>query len=449
MWAVDAERTGARFGPRMLGNDYMGSGAGKRGSVWTERMVEALGTREVWFSLIDKVYALETLRRGWERVRGNGGAAGVDRVSVERFGRRAEERLLRLQEALRTGSYRPQGVLRVEIPKSDGGKRPLGIPTVADRVVQAALREVIEPIFESRFEPSSYGFRPGRGCRDALRDVDQALGSGLVHVVDADLKSYFDSIPQERLLDRVRERIKDGAVLELIAGFLAQDVVSDAGHWTPETGTPQGAVLSPLLANIYLHPLDVLLGRLGYRLVRYADDFVVLCGSAEEAARALEAIRAWVAEAGLALHPAKTRLADLSERGGYVDFLGYRFYRRQDGRLKRTIKPKKRKALYARLAELTPRNSGKSTQELIDRLNVWLVGVFGYFKHAERVALSTVDAHVRYRLRRIFARRKRMAGCAKRWKAHQAWPNRHFEALGLFFLATARDAYLHSHRGHA
>lgn len=421
----------------------------RRASVWTERMAEALKTRAQWYSLIDKVYAGETLQRAWERVRRNAGAAGVDRVSIERFARSAPERLARLAAELQSGRYRPQALRRVEIPKHDGARRALGIPAVADRVVQAAVREVIEPIFESRFEPSSYGFRPGRGCKDALRDVDQALKEGRVHVVDADLKGYFDSIPHARLLERVRERVKDGAVVQLIERFLHQEILSEAGHWTPESGTPQGAVLSPLLANLYLHPLDVAMRERGYRMVRYADDFVVLCATREEAAAARAAIEDWVAAAGLSLHPQKTRVADLGQTDGYVDFLGYRFYRKHGGGIGRAIKPKKRKALYAHLAALTPRTSGKSTEELIRRINVWLRGVFGYFKHAERETLATLDAHVRYRLRRIFAKRVGLRGCAKHRTAHERWRNRHFVALGLFSLAAAQVAILRPHGGHA
>lgn len=423
-------------------------GVTRSASVWTDRMVEALATREEWFSLIDKVVDARTLERAWARVKANDGAAGVDRVGIERFSRTAPTRLLRLQESLKAGTYRPEAIRRVEIPKSDGGRRPLGIPTVTDRVVQAALVEVIEPIFESRFAPRSYGFRPGRGCKDALRDVDEALRSGLVHVVDADLKSYFDSIPHGALMSRVHARIKDGTVLRLIEGFLRQAILSDAGTWTPESGTPQGAVLSPLLANIYLHPLDEVMQAAGYRMIRYADDFVVLCESVELAQAALVQIRAWVTEAGLTLHPEKTRIADLSQPGGCFDFLGYRFYRSDKGTLRRTIKPKKRKALYARLAELTPRLSGQSTAELVHRVSAWLRGVFGYFKHAERKALATLDAHVRYRLRRIFARRLGRKGSAKDWKAHNRWRNDYFHEIGLFSLANARLAYIHPHRGH-
>lgn len=418
-----------------------------RASVWTERMVQALATREHWFSLYDKVIDEATLWRAWRRVEANAGAAGVDRVSVARFARTAAMRITRLSQELKTDTYRPQAIRRVEIPKVEGGRRPLGIPTVTDRVVQSALLEVIEPIFESRFAPPSYGFRPGRGCKDALRDVQQALDAGLRHVVDADLKGYFDSIPHARLLERVHERIKDRSVMRLLERYLHQEVLSAAACWTPETGTPQGAVLSPLLANLYLHPLDEHLMCHGYRMVRYADDFVVLCATAEAATAALSLIRAWVEGNGLTLHPEKTRIADLSRPAGYFDFLGYRFYRDDTGKLRRTIKPKKQKALRARLAQLTPRGSGISTAQTVQQLNRWLVGVFGYFKHAHRRVLATLDAHVRYRLRRIFAKHHGMAGCAKRWKAHQRWPNDYFVALGLFSLAAHQDALLLPHRG--
>lgn len=448
-------KTGTRLPEGYVGAGDEGDGRSKQArpvrrsaSVWTERMVEALATREAWYSLIDKVMDSKTLWRGWRRVKAKAGAPGVDRVGVERFARTAEERLQRLEASLKSASYCPQAVRRVEIPKRDGGRRPLGIPTVTDRVVQAAVVEVIEPIFESRFAPRSYGFRSGRGCKDALRDVDEALKLGLVHVVDADLKSYFDSIPHAGLLARVHERVKDGTVLRLIEGFLNQPIMSEVACWTPETGTPQGAVLSPLLANIYLHPLDVEMQDAGYRMVRYADDFVVLCGSAEAAQAALVRIRRWVAEAGLTLHPEKTRIADLGQPAGYFDFLGYRFHGKLAGGVGHTIKPKKRKALYARLAELTPRKNGKSTAELVHRVSVWLRGVFDYFKHADHRTLAIIDAHVRYRLRRIFARRLGQRGWAKGWKAHTRWRISHFRDLGLFSLADARVEHLCSLRGH-
>jgi len=301
---------------------------GMEASIWTERMVSALvngveGGK--WYSLMDKVYAPKTLALAWEKVKANRGAAGVDGQSVERFEAQAERYLTELGQALREGSYRPDAVKRVEIPKGPGQTRPLGIPTVKDRIVQTAVKLVIEPIFEVQFLATSYGFRPGRGCKDALREVDRWLKAGYTHVVDADLKAYFDSIPHDRLLARVEASISDGQVLELIRGWMKQDVLRGVERWVPTGGTPQGAVLSPLLANIYLHPLDERLMARGYRMVRYADDFVVLCAAPEEAERALQEIRDWVGDNGLMLHPDKTHIGDCRQPGEGFEFLGYRF----------------------------------------------------------------------------------------------------------------------------
>jgi len=289
------------------------------GAVWTERMVSALengvkGGR--WYSLIDKVCAPATLAAAWTRVRANRGAAGVDGVSIERFAARLDLYLAELADELRAGTYRPLPVRRVDIPKGNGGTRPLGIPAVKDRIAQTAMKLVIEPIFEATFRSESYGFRPGRGCHDALREVDRLIKEGFTHVVDADLAGYFDSIPHEPLVERVARRLSDGRVLGLLRLWLGQDVMSGLERWTPAAGTPQGAVISPLLANIYLHPLDELMAAKGYRMVRYADDFVVLCRSREAAEAALAEVRRWVAENGLRLHPDKTHVGDCRQPGG-------------------------------------------------------------------------------------------------------------------------------------
>src|ERR1700758_3074401 len=297
-------------------------------SVCTDRMVSALvngvkGGR--WYSLIDKVCAPATLEAAWEKVRANAGAAGVDRQSIERFEANQDLYLGELATALREGSYRAQPIRRVDIPKGDGRTRPLGIPTVKDRIVQTAVKFALEPIFEATFCPASYGFRPGRGCRDALREVAQLIADGHSFVVDADFANYFDSIPHEQLMQRVEERVSDGRVLGLLRDWLGQDILRGLERWTPTAGTPQGAVISPLLANIYLHPLDELMAARGYRMVRYADDFVVLCKSREEAVAALADITAWVAENGLRLHPDKTHVGDCRQPGQGFEFLGYRF----------------------------------------------------------------------------------------------------------------------------
>jgi RNA-directed DNA polymerase len=221
-------------------------------SVWNERMLAALenGVKGgKWFSLIDKVYRVETLKAAWQKVAANGGAAGVDGQSVKRFAARAEMYLKELSIALERGSYRPMAVRRVEIPKGRGKFRPLGIPVVKDRIVQTALKFVLEPIFEREFLKMSYGFRLGLGCKDALREVDRLLREGYTFVVDADLRSYFDTIGHARLMECIKERVSDGRVLELIEAYLHQDIVKDMEKWTPSGGTPQGAVISPLLAS--------------------------------------------------------------------------------------------------------------------------------------------------------------------------------------------------------
>jgi len=246
-------------------------------SVWTKRMLAALGNGVKggkWFSLIDKVYARSTLEAAWKQVAANKGAAGIDQVSIKRFKACKDNYLQELEKDLQKGRYQPDLIRRVYIPKGKGQTRPLGIPTVKDRVVQAALKIVLEPIFEREFLPVSFGFRPGLGCKNALRRVDYYIKKGYTWVVDADLKSYFDSIPHEQLLERVKEKISDGRVISLVESFLKQDIMEDMERWSPTAGTPQGAVLSPLLANLYLHPFDAMMTESGYRIVRYADDCV-------------------------------------------------------------------------------------------------------------------------------------------------------------------------------
>src|SRR5271165_6967852 len=298
-------------------------------TVWTERMLTALeqGVKgDKWFSLIDKVHPERTLRAAFSQVAANKGAAGVDHVTVKMFDEHLEANLKNLSEDLQSGLYRPQQIRRHYIPKPGSKeKRPLGIPTVRDRVVQTALQMVLEPIFEHDFAEHSYGFRPGRGCKDALRRVDQLLKEGYTYIVDADLKSYFDTIPHDRLLALVAQKVSDGRVLSLIESFLKQGVLDGLREWTPEEGSPQGGCISPLLSNIYLNPLDHLMAQQGFEMVRYADDFVILCRSPEEAANALALVQQWTAEAGLKLHPEKTKIVDTQTDA--FDFLGYRFKR--------------------------------------------------------------------------------------------------------------------------
>jgi RNA-directed DNA polymerase len=409
--------------------------AGVEAGVWTERMLSALGngvTGGKWYSLIDKVYAPATLAIAWAKVQANRGAAGVDGQSVDRFAAKAEEYLSELSTALREGTYRPQPVKRVEIPKGDGRMRPLGIPTVKDRIVQQATRLVIEPIFESGFCDGSYGFRPGRGCHDALREVARRLEEGYTHVVDADLKSYFDTIPHERLMGRIEERISDGRVLDLVRGWLTADILQDLKRWTPEAGSPQGAVISPLLANIYLDPLDRLVAGHGYAMVRYADDFVILTKSHADAAAALALVTAWVASNGLELHPDKTRIANCRKKGNGFEFLGYRFER---GR--RHVRKTSLDKLKETIREKTPRTRGRSLAVVIDDLNRTLRGWFGYFKHAHPRVFVELDKLIRRRLRALLRRQAHRSGFGKARTDHQRWPNAFFANAGLFALYPA------------
>jgi RNA-directed DNA polymerase len=255
---------------------------------------------------------------------------------------------------------------------------------------------VIEPIFEKEFLDTSYGFRPGKGCKDALREVDGYLREGYTHVVDADLKGYFDNIPHDLLTKRIEEHISDGRLLELLASWLQQDIVRDLERWTPTAGTPQGAVISPLLANLYLHPLDAKMCALGWRMVRYADDFVILCQSASQAQAALEEVKVWVEENGLNLHPDKTHVGDCLKEGQGFEFLGYRF---EAGR--RWVRDKSLKSFKDKVREKTKRTRGESLRTIIEDLTPMIKGWFGYFKHAHPHTFTNLDGFIRRRLRSV------------------------------------------------
>jgi len=445
--------------------------AGAEASVWTERMScrrRALSARPAlvngvvvsktrlrheggkWFSLMDKVFAPRTLAVAWTKVRANKGAAGVDGQSIERFAARADVYLAELSAALQEGTYRPQAVKRVDIPKGDGRTRPLGIPTVKDRIVpearfqhdvqqavrlvpEARLRHDIEPIFEVGFAEGSYGFRPGRGCHDALREVDRLIKEGFTHVVDADLASYFDTIPHDRLVARIEERIIDGQVLDLIRGWLQADILKGLERWTPTGGTPQGSVVSPLLANIYLDPLDKLMAARGLRMVRYADDFVVLCKSREDADAALAEVRGWVTASGLTLHPTKTHVGDCRVPGQGFEFLGYRF---EAGR--RLVRKKSLDKLKDTIREKTGRNRGDSLERIIADLNRTLRGWFGYFKHAHPHVFQSIDGSVRRRLRSLLLKqRMKRSHVGQGLGLSRLWPNAYFAEHGLFALHAA------------
>jgi len=411
-------------------------------SVWTERMLEALerGVKgNVWFSLIDKVCRPATLKAAWLSVKANGGSAGSDHQSIKEFERDLEANLTRLEEELRRGTYSPRSIRRVYIDKPGSkDKRPLGIPAVRDRVVQAALRMTIEPIFEREFLPGSYGFRPNRGCKDALREVDRLLKSGHIHIVDADIRAYFDSIPHDLLMQEVCKHIADGRVLKLLEAFLKVDILDGMNRWSPEGGTPQGAVISPLLANLFLHPVDCAMAEAGYRMVRYADDFVVLCESHAEAQSALTMVSRLIEERGLSLHPDKTKIADLSQPKAGFDFLGYRFTRN-------TRWPRKKSLAKVKdaIRRKTGRSNGHSLEAIIEDVNKTLRGWFEYFKHANARAFPRLDGWIRRRLRSILRERRKKGGISRGFD-HMLWPNKFFRVHGLLSLKTARDSLLQS-----
>lgn len=414
-------------------------------TVWTDRMLEALekGVKGgVWFSLIDKLYRSQVLTAAWYQVKNKGRAVGTDHQSLEQFEEKLKENLEKLKTELCSGTYRPRPIRRTYIPKPGSkGKRPLGIPTVRDKVVQKALKMVIEPIFEREFMDSSFGFRPGKGCKDALRKVERLLKAGYTWVVDADLKNYFETIGHDRLITEVGKRIADTRVLELIQSFLKQQILGDLQLWTPETGAPQGAVISPLLSNIYLHEVDKEMKMAGYEMVRYADDFVILCKSQNEAQGALSRVTELVQERGLTLHADKTSLVDTCQVGQGFDFLGYHFE-------KGTRWPRKKSLNKFKdtIRRKTRRSNGQSMKEIIAGVNSTSKGWFEYFKHSHWTTFKPLDGWIRRRFRSILRGYRKGKGIS-RGKDNIRWPNRYFQDLGYYSLYDAHQSLLKSSRG--
>ena len=415
-------------------------------TVWTTRMLTTLrnggpkGGR--WFSLIDKVYFPANLCAAWSKVLRNKGAAGIDGQSIASFEHNAEVYLKEISDALREERYEPSPVRRQWIPKpGTNKKRPLGIPVVKDRIVQGALRHVLEPLWEARFAEHSYGFRPGRSCHDALRRVAHLLEDGYEVVVDADIQSYFDEIDKDLLMKAVSEVVSDGRVLRLVRLFLEQSVVEEMKEWVPTKGTPQGAVISPLLANIYLHSVDLAIRDSGFELVRYADDLVILCKSREDAERALALLHTLMTGLKLKLHPEKTKIVDTREVGAGFDFLGYRF-ERSHSRLNRKLRKKSRDALKAKIRELTPRKAGRSIKMIVADLNPVLRGWFNYFRDCAQFVFEDTDKFIRRRLRSILRKNLGMKGTGHGCRGdHQRWPIAYFsEVLGLFSVTAAWKA---------
>ena len=408
-------------------------------TIWTERMLMALGNGvkgNKWFSMIDKVYKTDTLEKAWLNTAANKGAAGIDKVTIEKFTKNARKYLKEIEVNLIQGIYQPSQIRRTYIPKGDGKMRPLGIPTIKDRIVQGAIKMAIEPIWEKEFLSTSYGFRPGRGAHEAISEVDRYIKEGYVHVVDADIKGYFDNIPHDRLLQLISTKIADSKLLHLIKQFLTAGIMEEMKEWIPVKGTPQGGVLSPLLANIYLHPLDVLMDERDYRMIRYADDFVILCREESKAQEAKTIIENWMNENGLELHPEKTRICNCMLKGQGFEFLGYLFEKGY-----KFVRKKSSEKLRNKVREETKRTIGKSIKTVIAKLNKILVGWYNYFRFAQGSIYRDIDAFIRRRLRAIMRKQEKRVGVGKTIDDHTRWPNEFFAKLELFSLEEARKQW--------
>jgi RNA-directed DNA polymerase len=298
-------------------------------------------------------------------------------------------------------------------------------------VVQGALRHVLEPILERQFAEHSYGFRPNRGCKDALRRVDLLVRQGYRYTVDVDLKSYFDTIPHDRLLGELRKYVADNRVLDLVEKFLKAEILDGKEHWEPESGAPQGAVLSPMLSNLYLNDLDHTMASAGYEMTRYADDLVIQCKTLSEAESALAMVRAWTSERGLTLHPTKTKIVDVEVDG--FEFLGYRFIgHRRFPRRKSMMKFKDT------IRHNTRRTNGRSLQSIIVDVNASAWGWYEYFKHSWKTVFPELDGYIRGRLRSILRKRAGRSGRG-RGLDHHRYPNAFFADHGLLSLAALHD----------
>lgn len=364
------------------------------------KLVDKMGKRR-WYSLIDKVYEPKNLENAWKKVKANRGSGGIDRVSIAQFAKNKEQNLRELHRLLRNKRYKPIPVKRAYIPKPDKGRRPLGIPTIRDRIVQQALLNIFERfgIFESKFLDCSYGFRPGRNAHQAIEEVERLRDQGYTWVVDADIQSFFDAVDHKFLMKLVEEEVSDSSVLMLISLFLKAGVLEGQKFLATTLGTPQGGVISPLLANIYLHPFDTEITDEGYKLVRYADDFLVFCKSREKAEKALAAVREGLARLRLSLSVEKTRIAHFSEG---IQFLGFEIFEEHKVPRKRSVKKFK-----DNIRRITRRNQPRKVEDIIKDLNLVIIGWGNYFKIGNVNWLyQGLDQWTRMRLRWFVEKRK-------------------------------------------
>lgn len=357
------------------------------------------------YSLIDKVYDSDNLEASWEHVKANKGCAGIDKVSICEFLKQKQLYLKELSRAVKQGRYFATPVLRKYIPKADGRMRPLGIPTVKDRVLQQAARNVIEGIFEMKFLDCSYGFRPERSAHQAIAVIEQSLREGNCYVLDADIKSFFDSVNHERLIDLIAEGVGDSRFLDLIRQWLCCGVMEDGKVSATSDGTPQGGVISPLLANIYLHELDRVISKIpGLTLVRYADDFVILCNCKWRAQYALEQVKQVLATLYLELHPEKTRIVNASEET--FEFLGFQFGVKR-GHLRKDPRARSVRKFKESVIQLTRRNQPIDPKEMVGRLNLTIRGWGHYFKIGNvQTLFAGLDVWIRMRTRSFIEKRK-------------------------------------------
>lgn len=389
--------------------------------------------KKKWYSLYDKVFNVKNLESAWEQVKHNRGSGGVDGVSIALFESNLKQNLADLHVKLKTKTYTPQPVRRVYIPKANGKRRPLGIPTIRDRIVQQALLNVLQPIFEPTFQDCSFGFRPGRNAHQAIAKIEEYLKVGYTWVVDADITDFFGSVNHDRLLTAVNAEVADGSVLKLVKMFLRAGMMEDGHLKTVSTGTPQGGVVSPLLANVYLNSFDRELTKRGYKLIRYADDFVILCKRKKKAERTLQVVTELLSVQQLTLSAEKTRLGNYQVQS--FEFLGF-WFKKLYGTPRKGPRQKSREAFRNSVRFLTRRQQPRNLKMVIKQLNPTIRGWGNYFKVGDTMQLfGELDSWIRMRLR-SFAKKKRWTSIS----ASTEYPNQRLAKLGLVSLRALKGA---------